>query len=247
MASVTALIVDDEPLARRKIRDMLASVPWVECLGEAGDGASAVSAIDEQQPDVVFLDIRMPKLSGLDVLRRVKHAPTVIFTTAYDRYAVTAFELAAVDYLLKPFGRERLFHALERARRTIDKTGGNDILARTREAFATGPAERLFVREGGRVIPLRSADVIRLEAADDFVHVYTAGRRYRMGVPLHQIEQRLNTSQFIRVHRSHIVNMDHVAAMVPYDGSRFQVRLRDGTDIVASRQCSRTLRDLGSA
>jgi two-component system LytT family response regulator len=96
------------------------------------------------------------------------------------------------------------------------------------------------------VIPLRSADVIRLEAADDFVHVYTSGRRYRMGIPLHQIEQRLDPSQFIRVHRSHVVNIDHVATLVPYDGSRFQVRMRDGTDIVASRQCSKALRELGS-
>jgi two-component system LytT family response regulator len=246
MDTLTALIVDDEPLARRKIRDMLADVPWIECVGEVGDGLTAVSAIDEQQPDVVFLDIRMPRLSGLDILRRVRHTPAVIFTTAYDRYAVTAFELAAVDYLLKPFARERFLQALERVRSAIEHNAPDEAAARSREAFANGPAPRLFVREGPRVVPLRTSDVVRLEASDDFVFIYTAGRRYRMGAPLHQIERRLDPSQFVRIHRSHIVNMDYVAAMVPYDGSRFQVRLRDGTEITASRQCSRTLRELGT-
>jgi two-component system LytT family response regulator len=242
--SVTALIIDDEPLARKKIRDLLAGVPWIECVGEVGDGLTAVAAIDEQTPDLVFLDIRMPKLSGLEILRRVKHTPAVIFTTAYDRYAVTAFELAAVDYLLKPFGRERLLSALERARASLGRTGGAESVTRTREAFTAGCPSRVFVREGGRVIPLRTADIVRLEASDDFVYVYTPAQRYKVGVPLHQIEQRLDPAQFVRVHRSHVVNIDHVAAMTPYDGSRFQVRLRNGTEIVASRHCSRVLRDL---
>jgi two-component system, LytTR family, response regulator len=243
-STVTALIIDDEPLARKKIRELIASVPWLECVGEVGDGATAVSAIDEQQPDLVFLDIRMPRLSGLEILRRVKHVPAVIFTTAYDQYAVTAFELAAIDYLLKPFGRERLLRAIERVRSSIGPTAASEAAARTREAFSAGVTQRLFVREAGRVIPLRVADIVRLEAADDFVIIHTATHRYRMGVPLQQVEQRLDPQQFIRVHRSHIVNMDHVATLTPYDGSRFQVRLRNGTEIVASRQCSRALREL---
>ena len=244
--TVTALIVDDEPLARKKIRDLLAAVPWVECVGEVGDGLTAVAAIDEQQPDLVFLDIHMPRLSGLDILHRAKHTPAVIFTTAYDRYTVTAFELAAVDYLLKPFGRERLLTSLERVRALLGR-GDTQSIVRSREAFAAGPARRLFVREAGRVIPVRTADIVRLEASDDFVFVHTTTERYRMGVPLQQIAERLEPTQFVRVHRSHIVNMDHVASLSPYDGARIQVRLRNGTIIVASRQCSRVLRELGAS
>jgi two-component system LytT family response regulator len=238
--------VDDEPLARKKIRDLLAAVPWVECVGEVGDGLTAVAAIDEQQPDLVFLDIHMPRLSGLDILHRAKHTPAVIFTTAYDRYAVTAFELAAVDYLLKPFGRERLLTSLERVRALLGRGDPGQSAVRSREAFAAGPTRRLFVREAGRVIPVRTTDIVRLEASDDFVYVHTTTERYRMGVPLQQIAERLEPAQFVRVHRSHIVNMDHVASFSPYDGSRIQVRLRNGTIIVASRQCSRVLRDLGT-
>ena len=245
--TVTALIVDDEPLARKKIRDLLAAVPWIECVGEVGDGLTAVAAIDEQQPDLVFLDIHMPRLSGLDILQRAKHAPAVIFTTAYDRYAVTAFELAAVDYLLKPFGRERLLTSLERVRALLGRGDTTQSAIRSREAFASGPARRLFVREAGRVIPVRTTDIVRLEASDDFVYVHTTTERYRMGVPLQQIAERLEPAQFVRVHRSHIVNMDHVASFSPYDGSRIQVRLRNGTVLVASRQCSRVLRELGAS
>ena len=244
--TVTALIVDDEPLARKKIRELLSSVPWIECVGEVGDGLTAVAAIDEQQPDLVFLDIQMPRLSGLEVLQRAKHAPAVIFTTAYDRYAVTAFELAAVDYLLKPFGRERLLSSIERVRAALGRADHVQPLARSREALAAGPTRRLFVREAGRVIPVRTSEVVRLEAADDFVLIHTTSQRYRMGVPLQDIAERLDPSQFVRVHRSHVVNLDHVASMSTYDGSRMQIRLRDGTVIVASRQCSRVLRELGA-
>jgi two-component system LytT family response regulator len=244
--TVTALIVDDEPLARKKIRDLLAAVPWIECVGEVGDGLTAVAAIDEQQPDLVFLDIHMPRLSGLDILHHARHTPAVIFTTAYDRYAVTAFELAAVDYLLKPFGRERLLTSLERVRALLGRGDHGQSAVRSREAFAAGPARRLFVREAGRVIPVRTADIVRLEASDDFVYVHTTTERYRMGVPLQQIAERLEPTQFVRIHRSHIVNLDHVASFSPYDGSRIQVRLRNGTLIVASRQCSRLLRELGT-
>ena len=159
--TVTALIVDDEPLARKKIRDLLAAVPWIECVGEVGDGLTAVAAIDEQQPDLVFLDIHMPRLSGLDILHRAKHTPAVIFTTAYDRYTVTAFELAAVDYLLKPFGRERLLTSLERVRALLGREDRGQSAVRSREAFTAGPARRLFVREAGRVIPVRATDIVR--------------------------------------------------------------------------------------
>jgi two-component system LytT family response regulator len=242
--TVTALVVDDEPLARRKVRELLREVSWIHCLGEAADGLSAARAIDEHRPDLVFLDIRMPGLSGLEILKRVQHVPAVIFTTAYDRYAVTAFELAAVDYLLKPFSRDRFLQSVERARPALQRRAGVPAVERAEETLRGAPMRRLFVREGGRILPLRAPTVERLEACDDFVYVYAAGRKYRVNAPLSELEQRLDPGVFVRIHRSHIVNLDHVVAWSPYDGSRFEVRLRDGTVLTASRQRSRALRNL---
>jgi two-component system LytT family response regulator len=243
-ATITALVIDDEPLARRKVRELLGEVPWVECLGEVGDGAHAVHAIEEQQPDLVFLDIRMPGLSGIEILKRVRHVPAVIFTTAYDRYAVTAFELAAVDYLLKPFSRDRFLQALSRARPSLESKAGAASAERVQETIGAAPVGRLFVREAGRVVPLRASAVEWLEACDDFAYAHAAGRRYRLNTSLNDLEQRLDPATFVRIHRSHIVNLDHVIAWTPYDGSRFEVRLRDGTALMASRQRSRALRTL---
>lgn len=242
--TVTALVVDDEPLARRKVRELLREVSWIHCLGEAADGLSAARAIDEHRPDLVFLDIRMPGLSGLEILKRVQHVPAVIFTTAYDRYAVTAFELAAVDYLLKPFSRDRFLQSVERARPALQRRAGVPAVERAEETLRGAPMRRLFVREGGRILPLRAPTVERLEACDDFVYVFAAGRKYRVNAPLSELEQRLDPGVFVRIHRSHIVNLDHVVAWSPYDGSRFEVRLRDGTVLTASRQRSRALRKL---
>ena len=242
--TITALIIDDEPLARRRVRELLGEVLWVECVGEVADGRGAVRAIDELQPDLVFLDIRMPGCSGLEILRRVSHIPAVIFTTAYDRYAVTAFELAAIDYLLKPFSRDRFLQALARARPALESRAGTADGDRAREALGEGPVSRLFVRENGRVVPLRASMVERLEACDDFAYALVQGRRYRINATLNDLERRLDPAAFVRIHRSHIVNLDHVAAWIPYDGSRFEVRLRDGTVLMASRQRSRVLRRL---
>jgi two-component system LytT family response regulator len=231
---ITALIIDDEPLARRRLKTLVADLDWMECVGEAADGPSAVRAIDELRPDLVFLDIELPGLSGIELLQRTKHAPAVIFTTAYDRFAATAFELAALDYLLKPFGTARFCTAMERARPILEK--------RSAATPTSSVARRLFVREGGRIVPLATQAVERLEACDDFVQVYSAGRCYRINSTLHELEARLDPATFVRVHRSHIVNLDHVVGWEPFDGSRFEVRLRDGTRITASRQRSRVLR-----
>ena len=242
--SVTALIVEDEPLARRRLRDLVRDVPWLECLGEAATGRAAIAAIDELQPDLVFLDVRLPGVSGIDVLSRVRHAPAVIFTTAFDQFAVTAFELAAIDYLVKPFGRERFTRALARARPLLERGAGAPV-ERAREAVADGPMPRLFVRDGGRIVPIRVAAIEWLQACDDFVVVHAGGRRFRLNLALADLERRLDPHLFVRVHRSHVVNLDHVASWTPYDGSRFQITLRSGATVTASRQRSRMLRGLG--
>jgi len=253
----TALIADDEPLARRKLRDLVQEVPLVEIVGEAADGEAAVRAIDTLRPDLVFLDIQMPGLSGLEVLERARHKPAVIFTTAYDRYAVAAFELAAVDYLLKPFGRERFRAALERARQALGRRDAPAAMERAgqlldrREGAAAerapaprAPLTRLFVHDRGKIVPIAVPEIERFEARDDYVAVHVAGRSYLVHVPMNELERRLDRERFLRVHRSHVVNLDFVKALEPYDGTRLTVELRSGAKIVASRARSRELRAL---
>jgi two-component system LytT family response regulator len=241
---VTALIVDDEPLARAKLREMLADEEWILCVGDAADGESAVRAIDQERPDLVFLDVEMPGFSGLQVLERCQHRPAVIFTTAFDRYAVAAFELEALDYLLKPFGRERFHAALRRVRHAIgqDETA---TIERARRALATSaePLARIFVRDRGRIVPVAIADVHRFEAQDDYVEIVVGSRRHLVHLAMNDFERRLDPSRFVRVHRAHIVNLDHVAAFHRLGDSRLEVEMRDGTRIVASRERSKALRD----
>jgi two-component system LytT family response regulator len=242
--AITALIVEDEPLARRRLRELIHKVPWLQRIGEAGDGRAAIAAIDELQPDLVFLDVRLPGISGVELLSRVRHKPAVIFTTAYDRFAVTAFELGAIDYLLKPFGVERFSRALERARPLLERHTGAATAERARELLGNGEIPRLFVREAGQIVPIRVSSIEWLEACDDYVVVHTRGRQSRINLALSELERRLDPRVFVRVHRCHIVNMDHVAAWTPYDGSRFQITLRTGATILASRQRSRRLREM---
>ena len=254
MTTIRALIVEDEPLARRTLREIIADVPWLECVGEAETGPRAVQMIDTLTPDLVFLDIEMPELNGLQVLDRISHEPAVIFTTAYDRYAVSAFELEALDYLLKPFGRERCLAALERARRMLPGNGRGGrgeassappLVERARSVMAdSGPLTRLFVRDRERIVPVAAAEIERLEAADDYVEVRTKSRSYLVYLTLNDFERRLDPERFIRVHRAHIVNLDFVKQLVPFDGSRMQVEMRDGTKILASRARSKELRQL---
>jgi two-component system LytT family response regulator len=246
--STRVVIVEDEPIARQQLRDLLGAVDWIDCVGEAGDGQTAVALIDEVRPDLVFLDIEMPELSGLDVLGRIQHDPAVVFTTAYDKFAVSAFELEAIDYLLKPFGRDRLLAALDRVKRAIRDDGDVAVARRAHEAMdhlsGSGPLTRIFVRDRGRIVPIAVRDIERLEADDDYVAVYARGRRYLVYLNMSEFEARLDPAMFLRIHRSHIVNLDHVASLAAYDATRLQVELRDGTKLLASRTRSRDLRHL---
>ena len=246
--STRAVIVEDEPIARTQLRELLGDVDWIECVGEAADGMTAVSVIDTVKPDIVFLDIEMPELSGLEVLRRIEHDPAIVFMTAYDKFAVVAFELEAIDYLLKPFGRDRLFAALERVRRAVREEGDVTVGRRAHEALnqlaGTEPLTRIFVRDRGRIVPIAVRDIERLEADDDYVAVHSRGRRYLVYLNLSEFEARLDPAVFLRIHRSHIVNLDCVAALSNYDATRLQVELRDGTKLLASRTRSRELRHL---
>jgi two-component system LytT family response regulator len=248
--TVRAMIVEDEPLARHKLRGLIDDVPWLHFVGEAADGIAAVDLFDTLRPDVVFLDIHLPGQSGLEALARARHRPAVIFTTAFDQYAVTAFELAAVDYLLKPFSRQRFLAAIERARPRVTAGPTADTAdvpaARVHTTLSPArPLRRVFARDGNGIVPIRALDIIRIDANDDSVVVHTRDRRLSLNVSLSDIERRLDPTTFVRVHRSHLVNLDHVADIVPYDAARLLLRFRDGVELVASRQGSRLLRATG--
>src|SRR5207248_5270644 len=176
---ISAVIVEDVPLATQTIKDFLHGEDWLKIVGEADDGERAVTLIDDLRPDLVFLDVRMPGLSGLQVLENIKHDPEVVFTTAYDDHAVTAFELEALDYILKPFGRERFRQMLARVKlRLVDSNGKpeSSVRERAQRALETKPVEyllRLFVRDRrGRVVHVRVAEVMRLVGADDYVELH---------------------------------------------------------------------------
>ncbi|MGH7470084.1 MAG: LytR/AlgR family response regulator transcription factor [Longimicrobiales bacterium] len=241
---IRTLIAEDEPLAARKLRDLIADEEDLELVGEAHDGLSAAAQIDAVKPDLVFLDVSMPIASGLDTLERIAHRPAVVFTTAYDQFALAAFELAAVDYLLKPFSQERFREAMSRVRRLLATPLAHSALERAQETLGRRPLTRLFVRDRDATRPLSLSSVERLEARDDYVAVHAAGRTYLLGIPLQKLEDRLDPDQFVRIHRSHIVNMDFITAIHAHDASRMLVELSDGTRVIASRSGSQRLRQL---
>jgi two-component system, LytTR family, response regulator len=241
---VTTLIADDEPLALQRLGTLLGEIPWITLVAEVGDGTDAVRAIDQLKPDLVFLDVVMPGLTGLEVLNRIEHRPTVVFTTAYDRFAVAAFEARALDYLLKPFGRRRLVATLDRIRESFEgEDADSTTVERGKAALESGvPAEWLFVRERGRVTPIKVSQVIRFEGSDDYVTIHTPERRLLATLRMGDLEQML-PPDFVRIHRSHIVNLAKVESFVSEDGGRFKVVLRDGTRLAVSRDRARWLRD----
>jgi two-component system LytT family response regulator len=244
-APITTLIVDDEPIARAGLRDMLAGVDWVTCVGEAASGPAAVEAINRLRPELVFLDVQMPGMLGTDVVRNLEHQPFVVFTTAYAQHAVTAFELGALDYLLKPFGSERLVTTLERVRAAFGEPSAASSFDRAREALSTGPMSRLFVRSGRSIVPILVANVSWFEALGDYVAAHVDGRKHVLHLTLNRLETRLDPAQFARIHRTHIVNLDHVAAFKRVGKDRLVAEMGDGTRLPVSRERAKVVRGLG--
>jgi len=243
---ITTLIADDEPVARAGLRTLLAAHDWITVVGEAANGLATVDAIDRLCPELLLLDIQMPGLSGIDVLRRAKHQPYVVFTTAYAQHAVTAFELGAVDYLLKPFGAERLAAALDRVRAAFGEPTAHPTLDRLADAMSQGPMSRLFVRTGASIVPVPVADIAWFEADGDYVVAHTATSRHLVHLSLNRLEERLDGARFTRIHRTHIVNLDHVKAFRRQPPGRLVAELADGTRLPVSRAKAQELRALGA-
>ena len=232
---ITAVIVDDEELARQVLREYLQSIPEIEIVAECANGFEAVKAIGEQKPDLVLLDVQMPKLDGFEVLELIGREVPVIFTTAYDTYAMKAFDAHAVDYLLKPFRLERLKTAIERARQRIGNPApAPELLA----AAARGPAQyatRLAVKEGARVHVIPADRLDYAEAQDDYVSLRSEGKSYLKQQTIANLESMLDPQQFVRIHRSYLVNLGRVARIEPYAKDSRIALLSDGTRLPVSR------------
>ena len=242
---VATYIVDDEPVARAGLRAMLRAFDWINVVGEAADGEAAVAGIHALRPELVFLDVQMPGLLGTDVLRRLERPPFVIFTTAFSEHAVSAFELGAVDYLLKPFGPTRLAAAMERVRGALGEPASADPLERLSGALAGGPISRLFVRVGGTLVPLPVERVSWFEADGDYVVAHAGSARHLLHLSLARLESRLDPRRFSRVHRAHIVNLDHVRAFKRDARGNLEAELADGARVPVSRARAQEIRNLG--
>ena len=238
--TLRVIIVDDEPPARARLRRFIKALPDVELIAECGNGASALQAIEANNPDVVLLDVQMPELDGFEVLRALDmpQLPAVIFVTAFDQYAVRAFEVHALDYVVKPVEADRLAEALEHARRRIAEHrsagAGLDNLLKELKADSRY-LTRIPVRSEGRIKVIDLADVDWVSAADNYVTLHARGREYLVRDTIAAIERRLDPQSFVRVHRSTIVRLDRIAELMPDSHGDFAIRLKDGVQLTMSR------------
>lgn len=247
--SLKTLIVDDEPIARKVLREELESIAGVEIVGEADNGSIALEKIAKHQPDLVLLDLQMPVMGGLDVVRNLKggkHLPAIVIVTAYDKFALQAFEAGAIDYLLKPVGHERLAEAVERAKH-VSGTEAIERLAHLQEIAepVAGPPTKKIVGRVGEEFFLLSADEIYAFQADgDVVWILTAKRKYAATQTLKVLQDRLKNTSFHRIHRNAMVNVDHVRKMRALTSQRWLITLSNDHEFVASKRQARSIRHL---
>jgi two-component system LytT family response regulator len=242
MKKLTTLVVDDEPLARERLLGLLAAESDVEVLGECRDGEEAVSAIHERHPDLVLLDVEMPRMNGFQVIDTIgpDQMPMVIFVTAYDQHAIHAFQVRALDYLLKPFDRERFTDALQRARTHLESQTNGDLgrrlMALMKDMKRDAPkTDRLVVKSGGRLFFLRADEIDWIEAAGNYVRLHVGPTSHLLRETMNAIEGRLDPEKFFRIHRSRIVNMERIQEMQPWLNGEYAVVLRTGTRLTLSR------------
>jgi two-component system, LytTR family, response regulator len=239
---IKALIVDDEPIARDRVRRMLREEPDIEILGECGNGKEAVTFVNEKRPALVFLDIQMPEMTGFETVQAIASdkVPAIIFVTAYDQYAIQAFEVHALDYLLKPFNRERFKRAVTRAREQIEKSQTGKIDERLASLLSDLTKskkylERLVVKSVGRVFFLRTEEIDWIEAAGNYAKLHVGREGHLIRETMNGLESKLNPDKFLRIHRSTLVNIDRIKELHPLFSGDYTVRLKSGTELTLSR------------
>ena len=230
------IIIDDEPLARSIVKEYLQKHPHLELVAECGDGFEGLKAIQQYQPDLIFLDIQMPKINGFEMLELIEQPPAVIFTTAYDEYAIKAFEAHAIDYLLKPFNQERFDKAIAK----WAEQKNNSIVNSTQELLETASlspsqSNRIVVKNGSKIKIIPVHDVFYLEAADDYVKIHTQEGYFLKNKTMNHFEQVLDGQQFVRSHRSYIVNVQQITRIDPYEKDNHIAILRTGAKVPVSR------------
>ncbi|NUO78882.1 response regulator transcription factor [candidate division KSB1 bacterium] len=239
---IRTLVVDDEPLAREGLKELLARAPDVEIVGECRDGFEAITALESARVDLLFLDVQMPELNGFEVLAALSEEqwPAVIFVTAYDEYALRAFEVHAVDYLLKPLDPDRFHAALARARDQIKWRAEQDMRQKLGALFLDlknqhKPLERVLIRTGGRLWVVKTNEVDWISAEADYACLHVQGKKHLLRETLSVLEKQLDPQKFLRVHRSTIVNLDRIQAMESLSHGEMVLQLKDGTKLTASR------------
>jgi len=239
---IKAVVIDDEPLARMVVLEYLQAFPQVSVVAECGDGFEGLKAIQQHQPSLVFLDIQMPKITGFEMLELLDEPPSIIFTTAFDEYAIKAFEASAVDYLLKPFSQERFNKAMQKwlQLQAAQQTQSYQQL----EEHVPQQQERIVVKIGNniRIIPVH--DIIYLEAADDYVKIHTAEGHFLKNKTMAFFEKQLDANQFVRVHRSYLLAVRHISRIDPYERESFLAILRNGQQVPVSKSGYTRLREV---
>ncbi|MBK9154873.1 MAG: response regulator [Chloracidobacterium sp.] len=248
---IRTLIVDDEPLARDRVKRFLRDENDIQVIGECGNGKEAVAAIRERHPDLVFLDIQMPEKNGFEVVRSLDEGrmPAVIFVTAYDQYALQAFDVHALDYLLKPFNRDRLHRAVSHAREQIESRRIGQLDERLASLIKDLKAEkkyleRLVVKSVGRVFFLKTDEIDWIEAAGNYVKLHSGREAHMIRETMNGIEAKLNPEKFLRIHRSTVVNIDRIKELHPMFSGDYSVILRNGTELALSRNYRERLLEL---
>jgi DNA-binding LytR/AlgR family response regulator len=256
--ALTVLIVDDEPIARQILREELQAIGGATVVGEAGDGLGGLELIARHAPDLVLLDLQMPGMGGLEVVRQLQHGghmPAVVIVTAFDRFAIQALDAGAIDYLLKPVAQDRLAAAVERARRmsgkqTLEKIAalqampdqGAPLTAAAQAALP--PIRKIVGRDGDEYFLLRADEILAFQAEGDLVWILTAKRKYLATQTLKTLQERLTPSNFRRIHRSALINMDHVRKMSVLSSQRWLVTLTNGQEFIASKRLGQAAREV---
>lgn len=243
--SISCLIIDDEKLARDLVSEFLESFPEIEVIGQCASGKEAIKAIDSKQPQLIFLDVQMPAMTGFDVLEKITHQPYVIFSTAYDQYAIKAFEKNAVDYLLKPVDEERFAQAVQRALARIQKDDSNieDLISAIGKEKGTTYSSHIFVQKSEKLLNLEVSEIFHLEASGDYTILTTDSDQFVSSTGITKLAGKLNPEMFIRIHRSTIINLEKLREIEKHFNGGLIVKMQNGKTFPVSRTYAKTIKE----